>query len=93
MSNCARTRSRSGPEIESPKQPDHSAERREWLANRPLAVSVAEFCRLTGLGVTSAYALIGKNKIAVRKIGRRTLVLTRSILDLIEGPAEDGGDQ
>jgi hypothetical protein len=56
----------------------------------PIAVSVNEFCRLTNLGRTKAYEIIGANQVAVRRIGRRTLVLTKSIIAFMEGDAEAG---
>ena len=49
----------------------------------PLAVSIKEVCRLTSLGRTHAFALIRDQKIEARRIGRRTLILTRSIKALL----------
>lgn len=48
-------------------------------AARPLAVSISEFCRLVSLGRTTAFALAREGQIEVRRVGGRTLVLTRSI--------------
>lgn len=79
-------------EITNQNEGDSEAARREWLENMPLAVSVAEFCRLTSLGPTKAYELIAEGRIQVRKIGRRTLVLTKSIIALIEGDARGAPD-
>lgn len=56
----------------------------------PLAVSVADFCRLTSLKKTSAYQLIRENKVEVRRLGGRTLVLMRSIEALLGLTKEHG---
>ena len=50
----------------------------------PIAVSMAEFCRLTSLGRTTAYALARTNRIETRRVNGRTLVLTRSISALLD---------
>lgn len=55
----------------------------------PVAVTVAEFCRLCSIGKTTAWALIRDDKVEVRRIGSRTLVLTRSIAKLLELDAAD----
>ena len=56
-----------------------------WLDEvKPLAVSVDEFCRLTSIGRTTAFALIRDKRLEVRRIGGRTLVLMRSIEALLE---------
>jgi excisionase family DNA binding protein len=54
-------------------------------ALEPLAVTVRETRRLTGLGNTTVYRLIGEGKLRVTKVGARTLVLYPSIKTLIEG--------
>ena len=50
----------------------------------PLTVTVQEARRLTGLGNTTIYKLIGQGKLRVTKIGARTLVLYPSLKSLIE---------
>lgn len=40
-----------------------------------LALSVRETCKLSGLGRTTVYELIGSNKLPARKCGRRTIIL------------------
>jgi len=50
----------------------------------PLAVTVAEACRLTGLGPTKIWQLIGKGEIEVARVGRRTLPLFASLKRLLE---------
>ena len=46
----------------------------DLLTNR-LAYSIAEFCQVSGLGRSSVYELIRSGRLAVRKIGSRTLIL------------------
>lgn len=58
-------------------------------AQLPLAVSITEFCRLTSLGRTTAFQLARDQRIEVRHVGSRTLVLMRSIEKLL-GIAETG---
>jgi excisionase family DNA binding protein len=50
----------------------------------PLTVTVQEARRLTGLGNTTIYKLIGQGKLRTTKIGARTLVIYQSIKALIE---------
>jgi|ERR1043166_169593 excisionase family DNA binding protein len=51
----------------------------------PLTVTVPEAIRLTGLGRTSLYRLIGERKLRHVKVGKRTLIDFSSIKRLIEG--------
>jgi excisionase family DNA binding protein len=44
-------------------------------AAHPLALSVTETCKLSGLGRTTVYELIGSNKLPAHKCGRRTIIL------------------
>lgn len=53
----------------------------------PLAYSVSEACRVSSLGRTLLYRLIGEGRLEVRKIGRRTLITSASLRALIEGQA------
>jgi excisionase family DNA binding protein len=50
----------------------------------PLAVTVKEAGRLTGLGHTTLYRLIGEGKLRTTKVGARTLVMFPSIKALLE---------
>jgi predicted DNA-binding transcriptional regulator AlpA len=50
-------------------------------------VSVPEVMRLTGLGRTKIYDLITHEKLESRKVGKRRLVVRRSISRLGEGDA------
>lgn len=50
---------------------------------RPLAVTVADACHITGLGRTKVYELIAQQKLKAVAIGRRRLVLVESIEALL----------
>ena len=56
---------------------------------RPLAVSMREFCRLTSLGRTTAFALAREGEVEVRRVSGRTLILTRSIDRLLDLACQD----
>lgn len=49
-----------------------------------LTVSVTAAAKALGLGRTSIYALIKQNRIEVIKIGRRTLLTTASLRNLLD---------
>ena len=53
----------------------------------PLAYSVNEACRVSSLGRTRLYQLIGEGRLEVRKIGKRTLIPAASLRALIAGQA------
>lgn len=55
----------------------------------PLAYTVDEATRVSGLGRTTLYKLASENppRITMRKIGRRTLVVAASLRALIENEA------
>jgi excisionase family DNA binding protein len=57
--------------------PEHSPE--------PLAYSVADACRVSSIGRTRLYQLIGEGRLEARKIGKRTLIPAASLRALIEG--------
>jgi excisionase family DNA binding protein len=40
----------------------------------PLAVSIAEAAKITGLGRSSLYAEIKAHRLSIRKVGRRTVI-------------------
>lgn len=50
----------------------------------PIALRVPEACRYLGIGRSTLYVLIAKREIEIIKLGSSTLVLTRSLRDLIE---------
>jgi excisionase family DNA binding protein len=49
-----------------------------------LSCTIAEACEVTGLGRTKLYQLIGDGHLATTTVGRRRLVLVRSLLSLLE---------
>ena len=49
-----------------------------------LSCTIAEACEVTGLGRTKLYELIGNGHLATTAVGRRRLVLVRSLLSLLE---------
>ena len=53
----------------------------------PLAYSVKEACRVSSLGRTRIYQLIGEGRLEVRKIGKRSLIPAASLRALVAGPA------
>lgn len=55
-----------------------------------LAYSILEACDLLSIGRTTLYSLIKSGDLQTRKVGRRTLILAKS-LDVFIG-ALDGGD-
>lgn len=65
----------------------------EFLVNtanaiiEPLAYSINEACRVSSLGRTRLYQLIGEGRLEVRKIGKRTLIPAASLRALIDGQA------
>jgi len=54
-----------------------------------LSCTIAEACEVTGLGRTKLYELIGDGHLATATVGRRRLVLVRSILSLIESHSSE----
>ena len=54
---------------------------------RTLAVRVADASRLTGIGKTKLFELIADGTLETTSIGRRRLILYRSLQQLIEGTA------
>lgn len=51
----------------------------------PLAYSINEACRVSSLGRTRLYQLIGEGRLASRKIGKRTIIPAASLRALIAG--------
>jgi excisionase family DNA binding protein len=48
-----------------------------------LSCTVDEACAVTGLGRTKLYELIGSGQLITTTIGRRRLVIVRSLLELV----------
>lgn len=51
----------------------------------PLAYSIKEACRVSSLGRTRLYQLIGEGRLDARRIGKRTLIPAASLRALIAG--------
>lgn len=49
----------------------------------PLAISINDFERLTSIKRTKTYELIASGQLETRNIGRRTLILMRSVTRLL----------
>ena len=54
---------------------------------QPLAVTVREACRLTGIGRTLLYDMIRDGRVNALRLGRRRLVTTASLNALIDKAA------
>ena len=55
------------------------------LPTEPISVRISAAVRLTGIGRSTLYELIGSGQIETVKIGRSTLILYRSLKRLIGG--------
>jgi hypothetical protein len=53
--------------------------------NEQLGCSIADACRMSGIGRTKLYELMSDGEVAHRKIGKRTIVVVSSLRALIEG--------
>lgn len=53
----------------------------------PIALTVTDTTKATGLGKTTTYKLIRDGKLTAVKVGRRTLVTLASIKALLDGGA------
>jgi excisionase family DNA binding protein len=53
----------------------------------PLAYSIADACRVSSIGRTKLYELIGNGQLEARRIGGRTLIPAPSLRRLINGEA------
>ncbi len=58
---------------------------------KPLAISIKQFCHLTSLGRTSAFKLIFERKLETLAVGGRTLILWRSVEALLGLRSEGDG--
>ena len=52
--------------------------------SQKLTCTINEACEVTGLGRTKLYELIGDGHLATTTVGRRRLVVVRSLLSLLE---------
>lgn len=62
-----------------------------FLPRDPIAVTIPEAVRLSGLGRSTLYKLAAAKKIKFKKVGTRTLILFASLRALIE--ADDEADE
>jgi excisionase family DNA binding protein len=69
--------------IQSPRAPNAVEPAAIPFAQR-LSCTIAEACEVTGLGRTKLYELIGDGHLATTTVGRRRLVLVRSLLSLLQ---------
>lgn len=53
------------------------------LPTKPLAHSIAEVCKITSLSRSTVYELINRGELEVVNVGRRALVLARSVEKLL----------
>ena len=51
----------------------------------PITLTVAEACRVTGIGRTTLYALVKEGRLPILHLGRRTLIRRTDLERLIEG--------
>lgn len=63
-------------------QPPEDRDQNHMIA--PISMRVPEACRYLGIGRSTLYVLITKNEIEIIKLGSSTLVLTKSLRDLVE---------
>lgn len=55
------------------------------ITPEPLAYSVADAARVSAIGRTRLYALIGEGRLRATKLGKRTLIPADSLRALIAG--------
>jgi excisionase family DNA binding protein len=75
------------PDMQPQRAAELKARPRRVAAPEPLAATIDDTCRITGLGKTSIYELIAQGKLKSVAIGRRRLVLMRSIEALLQPQA------
>jgi len=54
-----------------------------------LSCTIAEACEVTGLGRTKLYELIAEGHLVTTTVGRRRLVLVRSLLTLLQNSSPE----
>lgn len=52
---------------------------------KPIALSVSDAVKASGLGKTTLYSAMADGRLETRKVGRKRLILTDSLIRLIEG--------
>ena len=63
---------------------DQRATRKRQNEIEPIVMRVPEACRYLGIGRSTLYVLIAEGEIEFIKLGSSTLVLTKSLRDLVE---------
>ena len=58
------------------------------MSDEPLAYTIKDACRVSGLGRTLIYEAIGAGKLAKTKIGTRTLIMRADLLKFLESGKE-----
>jgi excisionase family DNA binding protein len=54
----------------------------------PIAVSISDATKIIGCGRTKLYELVAEGKLPARKLGTRTLVLYKDLLELVRSAPE-----
>ncbi|MCK1652919.1 helix-turn-helix domain-containing protein [Bradyrhizobium sp. 149] len=67
----------------SPFSPTNDRDAKVVPFRERLSCTVDEACTVTGLGRTKLYELIGSGQLVTTTIGRRRLVIVRSLLELV----------
>lgn len=68
----------------SPFSPANACDGKVVPFRERLSCTVDEACAVTGLGRTKLYELIGSGQLITTTIGRRRLVVVRSLLELVD---------
>jgi excisionase family DNA binding protein len=68
----------------SPLSPANDRDGKVVPFRERLSCTVDEACIVTGLGRTKIYELIGSGQLITTTIGRRRLVIVRSLLELVD---------
>jgi phage antirepressor YoqD-like protein len=55
------------------------------MQNKPLTISVAQFCQMLGIGRTLAFRYLAEQRVQSVLVGRRRLVVLASVESLLEG--------
>jgi excisionase family DNA binding protein len=50
----------------------------------PITYTIADACRVSGLGKTKIYSMISEGRLQKVKVGKRTLVTAKSLNELLE---------
>jgi len=59
---------------------------------QPIALSINDAVRISGIGRTKLYALISGGSLKARKLGKRTLILTEDLDKLLNSLPVSGGE-